>query len=294
MAGTGKLRPGDKDVKLTHKGGFMINTNYSTASLLSQVYADNQTALSTSLNRISTGKRVITASDDFISFIRSQTATTQLSNYQTVKQNLVDAKGLVDYGKTVGDTIVADMKKLKDIFTSYTNAAAADKDSWSSQYSATYQKMTNTIAQSKYNGTTVYANNAVLVTVNLDPSSGTAGSFAVNVNNPADPSNQANLPDFGVNLSNIGNVVSTNIDNAITGAMNYVSLMTGFSSQAAQYIKLTDSIISAKTAYISQLVDVNEADEMAQVTNLQIRQQATASMMAQANNSNAAIARIYS
>jgi flagellin-like hook-associated protein FlgL len=153
--------------------------------------------------------------------------------------------------------------------------------------------MTNTIAQSKYNGTTVYANNAVLVTVNLDPSSAAAGSFAVNVNQ-TNAANMGNLPDFGVNLSNIGNVASGNIDNAITAAMNYVSLMTGFSGQAAQYIKLTDSIISAKTAYISQLVDVNEADEMAKVTNLQIRQQATASMMAQANNSNAAIARIYS
>jgi flagellin-like hook-associated protein FlgL len=58
-------------------------------------------------------------------------------------------------------------------------------------------------------------------------------------------------------------------------------------------MKLNDTVVSGKQATVSALVNVDELAEMAKVTNLQVRQQATVSMMSQANVSNAALARLF-
>jgi flagellin len=264
----------------------MINTNTSVASLLSNIYQSNGASLTDSLTKIASGKRVQTPGDDFAGYIRGSALNSDIAGYTTVKQDLQDAKALVNYSQGVGNDIVSDLAQLKDLKTSWTAAAgdATRQSGIQAQYDQIVQRITNTVANSYYDNTQVYQSGASLKQV------------SINVANTAiklDVSTQANSTATPASVNNIATATTGSIQGEIDNAEKYVATMQSKGTEIDRQMKLTDTIISSKQATVSAIMDVDEAQEMSKVTNLQIRQQATASMMAQANSAQVAIARLF-
>jgi flagellin-like hook-associated protein FlgL len=255
---------------------------------LTHIFNENAFAITSAMTRIASGKRVQSPSDDFIGFLKAATYNTEISQYQTLKQDQQDAKGLTDYAVSVGNSVVESVKKLHDLKDLYDAADAETKPTYAAQYAGVYSALSTLVGSAKYDGHLVYTNNSVLATVVLDP---TGTSFTVNVNQ-ASAFDDPNMADID-NLSDITTVVLTNLDNAIAGSENYVSFMQAFSDQVAQHLKLTDSIISSKQAVVSVIMDIDEVAEMTALTSLQIRQQATVAMMAQATETLKYGAKLY-
>ncbi|MBN1128827.1 MAG: hypothetical protein JXA71_07565 [Chitinispirillaceae bacterium] len=260
----------------------MINTNTSVASLLSNIYSSNNSALAASMGKIATGKRVMNPGDDFASWIRASGLNTDVTGYKNIKQDLQDAKALTDYGKGVGNTIVEDLTRMKELVDLYGQTADADKQA---AYTAEYDTIVDRIAAAKDNS--YYDTTAVYAT-------GSLKSVGINTENASQV--------IDVTTTAVGNEVAVNdittatvesIQNEINNANTYVAEMESFSTVIDRNIKLTDTIISSKNATISALVDVDEVEELAKVTNLQVRQAASVAMMSQANVSQAGLARLF-
>ena len=263
----------------------MINTNTSVASLLSNIYQSNAQSLTDSMTKIASGKRVQNAGDDFAAYIRASDLNSDISGYTTIKQNLQDAKSLVSYSQGVGNNIVSDLTTLKQLAQSYQSTTDADQQaSDKAQYDQIIQRITDTKTNSYYDTTQVYTSGATLKSVGINASN---SSLTMNIATTAnDTANETAI-------NNIANVTTTGIQNEINNSETYVSEMQSFGTQIDRQLALSDTIISSKQATVSALTDVDEAQEMTKITNLQIRQQATASMMAQANSAQVAIARLF-
>ncbi|MBN2035322.1 MAG: hypothetical protein JW768_01135 [Chitinispirillaceae bacterium] len=260
----------------------MINTNTSIASLLSNIYTATGSSLADSMAKIATGKRVANPGDDFAAWIRASGLRTDVAGYENIKQDLVDAKALVDYGKGVGNDIVEDLTRMKELADLYGQTSDTDKQA---AYQAEFDTIVDRIGDLKsnayYDDTQVYASGSLTaVAVNTENT-----SLEVNVTTTAIGDETA--------VNNIANVSTTAIQNEINNANTYLAEMESFSNVLNRHLNLTDTIISSKNATISALVDVDEVEEMANVTNLQVRTAASVAMMSQANVSQASLARLF-
>jgi flagellin-like hook-associated protein FlgL len=259
----------------------MINTNTSVASLLSNIYSSNNAALTASMSKIASGKRVATPGDDFAAWIRASGQSTDVAGYKNIKQDLQEAKALVDYGKGVGNTIMEDLTRLKELADLYGQTSDTDKQaSYTAEYDTIVDRITAAKAGSYYDTTQVYQAGA-LTTVNIN----TEGAQNVSVTTTAIGDETA--------VNDITTATTGGIQNEINNANTYVAEMESFSKVLDRNLNLTDTIISSKNATISALVDVDEVEELGKVTNLQVRQAASVAMMSQANVSQAGLARLF-
>jgi flagellin len=256
----------------------MVITNTSTASLLSNIYSSNADALSSSLTKLASGKRVQNPGDDFAAYIRASGLNTDVTAYQGIRQDLQNAKGMADYAAGVGNAVLEDLTRLQELQDLYNGTTDTDKQTaYSTEYDTIKARVTNTIADSVYDGQAVYATGSIGA-FNVDPTG--TGSIDVNASDTAD-------------VSAFANIANDAISTELTAAQTYVAEMNSFGTEISRAMKLNDTVVSGKQATVSALINVDEIQEMANVTNLQVRQQATVSMMSQANVSQAALARLF-
>lgn len=253
----------------------MISTTGSVASLLSQVYQKSTDSLNTSLQRISSGKRVNSSSDDFSAFVKASSYNGYITTYSQNNQNLGVLKQQAMQAKATGDAIVTQLTKLQEIATAYTNGDANAKTAANAQYSAVKATITS-LAGATYAGSTLIGTTQIGTT--------TDGISVVSATNAVDTS----AAGLGGDASNVGALA-----NETTNLMTFVTKMQGFADQINAKIALNSTAISSAKTAVSALVDVDEAEEMGNMTNMQVRLQASAAMMSQANVSQAAIARLF-
>jgi flagellin len=140
----------------------MVITNTSTASLLSNIYSSNADALSSSLTKLASGKRVQNPGDDFAAYIRASGLNTDVTAYQGIRQDLQNAKGMADYAAGVGNAVLEDLTRLQELQDLYNGTTDTDKQTaYSTEYDTIKARVTNTIADSVYDGTAVYATGSI-------------------------------------------------------------------------------------------------------------------------------------
>ena len=252
----------------------MVISNASSAALLSSIYSTNADALTQSLSKLASGKRVQNPGDDFAAYVRAAGLNNDVVTNQNTIQDLQNAKGAVDYATGVGNNILEDLQKMQDLQNLY-NAAGATADqqaAYSAEYDAILNRITNTATNSTYDGEDVYDTASII----------TAGTIDVTATNAATPGNLT-----------AGNIAGDDVATEITAAQSYVADLSSFGTAISREMKLLDVVNADKKATVAALINVDELTEMANVTNLQVRQQAAVSMMSQANVSQAALARLF-
>jgi flagellin len=230
--------------------------------------------MTSSLSKLASGKRVQSAGDDFAAYVRAAGLNTDITTYQNTRQDLQNAKGAVDYSLGVGNAVLEDLQKLSDLQALY-NAAGATADqqaAYSVEYDAIVNRISETTTNAAYDGTSVYGTASIIA----------AGTIDVTATNAATAGNVT-----------AGGIGSDDVATEITAAQAYVADISSFQTAVNREMKLNDTIIAGKEATVSALINVDEVKELANVTNLQVRQQATVSMMSQANVSNASLARLF-
>ncbi len=258
----------------------MINTNTSIASVLSGLYSSTGSQMTQLESQIASGKRVVNPSDDFAAYVTASTLQSDVSANQVVSQNLQSAAGLVSYAKQVGNDVAADFTQLQNLATSYgATTDATQQASLSAQYSAVVTQIANTITNSMYDGTSVYAK-ATLQTVNANSSGGTIAITPTAIGSTAD-------------IATIATATPVLIQGELSNCQTYIADMSSYSNEINTAISLSNTAVSADQASISALTDDNQASDMANLTSLQVQQEAIVSMMSQANNSQAAIAKLF-
>jgi flagellin len=260
----------------------MLGGINNVSGQLASIYNANNASLADTLSRIATGKKINKPSDDFSGYARAQSIQQDVAGYATVKENLTEAKAVADIASAAGNSIYEDLSRMKELAELWGGSGASDEDksNYAAEFNTLKTAIARTITNADYDGTGLVASGTA-ISVDTDPDGN--GSFAVDFA-------AGDIPDASaLNISSGTTAVQTELDTATL----YVVKAESYSDHASRQIDMTNTIIQSKRSVMSMITDIDEAEELSNSTNLQIRQQATISMLAQANFAQQSIISLY-
>jgi flagellin len=252
-------------------------------------------AVATSMERLSSGLRINSAADDAAGYAISEGLTSQVNGLDQASSNANDAISMVQTASSSLNDVQNMLQRIYELGVQYSNGSNSTTDRTDIQ--AEVDQLTNEIDRqsksSNFNGLNL-----------LNGTAGSAGTvtFQVGANDgdtlTATFSNLEGASGLGITGFTWANVNSSSAhvfdlsqSNALTGltnAINNVSNLAATLGAVQNRLQYTsDSISSTEqnlSASNSQIKDVNMAQEMTQLTQQQILEQAGTAMLAQAQS----------
>jgi flagellin len=273
----------------------MLTNIYATALNLGNIYAQNNVLLSQSLERLATGKKINNPADDLGGYTRAMDLKTSYDVYGSINQNLQDWKGAMDVASTAAGSINSSLQRMQELITlSKTSTDPNAQDANQAEFMQLAASIQTTRNSTNANGAYVLNSSASLASIPLVPGSA-APTLDINFTAPAiSDTHLTNLNDatqIDVNHINISHtavagdytLAQTILNSATSDMATYNAKVEGFSKQIDTFTNINNTIITNQKSAASSITDINEADELAQYNVLNIRQQASVAMLAQAN-----------
>ena len=264
--------------------GVFIQTNTASLEAQKNLFA-NQSALTKSFNKLSSGFRINTAADDAAGLAISEGMKSQIRSYTVAERNASDGVSMAQSAEGALGEVHNVLGRMRELAMQASNGSlgATDRGYLNTEYQSLKAEITRIQDSAKFNGVKLVNQTAAAVT------------FQVGLDNVS--ADQITLTFGGVNLSAIvatGSVISgagataalgelTKIDSAITtvstarakfgAAMNRMEVATS----NIQTMRLNVSAAN------SRIRDVDVAMETARMSKNQVLTQAGISVLAQAN-----------
>lgn len=256
-----------------------LNTNIASLNAQNKLNS-NSDALSKSLQRLSSGLRINSAADDAAGLAISSRLSAQISGMSVASRNTNDAISMLQTADGALSTGSDILQRMRDLALQASNATVSDDDL--GLMDVEYQDLTKEltrVAGASFNGITMVGAKAGTFSFQIGANSGdtldvTTKDMSQYLATPGDLTSKANA---GTALTAIDAAMkSLNTDRA-----SYGSSMNRLGNVVNGLADTTENLTSAK----SRIMDVDFAAETANMSRLQILQQAGASILAQANQS---------
>ena len=270
-----------------------ILTNVSAMNT-QQNLLNSSMAVSKSMERLSSGLRINSAADDAAGYAISEGLTSQVNGLDQAGRNTGDAVSMVQTASSSLNNVQNMLQRVRELAVQYNNGSnsTTDKTAIQNEVDQLTNEMDRQRGASTFNGTNL---------LNGTAGSGGTVTFQVGANNGdslsatfSDIEGNKGLGIGGFTWANAGSSTQHVFDLSQAGALTSLdTAISNISTMAAtlgavqnrlQYT--SDSISSTQqnlSASNSQIKDVNMAQEMTQLTQQQILEQAGTAMLAQAN-----------
>ena len=298
-----------------------INTNV-TANLIANSLAQNQQMMSTTLERLSSGSRINSASDDPAGLAISSKLTSQIRGLDQAAKNANDAISMVqtaDGAMTEVTNMLQRMRELTVQAATGTNTSA-ELTVLNTEFESLESEIHSISTNTQWNGTNILdgslgqvnfhvganANQTVSITfadLNTDfgtteasqagSSSTTSGALDIFTNlartTADDDSNSGNDTDEVIDLAAqviTGNAQSTTlgyIDTAITRVNSHRATLGAMINRLEFAVDNLNNISTNTSISRSRIMDTDYAEETSKLARTQIIQQAAIAVLAQAN-----------
>jgi flagellin len=266
-----------------------VNTNVSALNAQRQLL-NTSTSLNTSFERLSSGFRINRASDDAAGLQISERMTTQINGLNQAVRNANDAISLAQTAEGALSETSNSLQRIRQLAIQAQNGINSDEDrnALNKEVSALKNEISRISSTTQFNNVDILAGNfsaAFLVGSN----SGQKNS--VNLSTPGLAA--AGITGFstaGLSIDTLQIDTFTNASTALTaidaalsgiGAVraNLGALTNRFQSTIRNLSNITENVSAAR----SQIRDTDFAKETAELTRSQIIQQASTTILAQAN-----------
>jgi len=261
-----------------------INTNTS-ATLASQNLSRSNTLLQKSLQRLSSGSKIATASDDAGGLAVSLRLAASLKRNSATQANVGNALSFLqtqDGSLSSISNILARMAELKTLSTDVTKTSS-DISNYLTEFSALQNEFTK-ISSDSFNGKSLFTTSASASYLNVILSED--GTQSMSIDQTA--TQQTNLAAVMTSLPSVSDLQSLSVG-TITSAINEIA--TARATNGAQSSRLQfalDSLATNSTnleSANSRIIDVDVAAETTRLARNNILVQAGTAMLAQANAS---------
>ena len=266
-----------------------ILTNTTAMQTHSNLLASSN-AVSTAMQRLSSGLRINTAADDAAGYAISQGLTSQVSGLDLASRNVGDAVSMVQTAESSLNNVQSMLQRMRELAVQYQNGSLQSSDRTAIQ--SEVDQLTSEIARQQgslqFNGQhllngTAGSSGAVTFQVGANAGDTLVASFGDIETNMATGFTWTATSGSVFNLSTLGSAALSDLDTAINNISAQAATL-GAIQNRLQYTQ--DSISATETnlsASNSRIKDVDMASEMTRMTQEQILQQAGTSMLAQAN-----------
>ncbi|MDG1026674.1 MAG: flagellin [Gammaproteobacteria bacterium] len=263
----------------------VINTNVS-ATLASNAIVRNERAMSTAMERLSTGKRINSASDDAAGLAIASRMSSQVKGLEQAARNANDAISMTQTVEGAGKEILNILTRMKELAVQAGSGTYSDtdRDAMDLEYQQLEAEILRIETNTKWNGQALL-DGADTVAVQIGAGSGQTMSLSF-----GDWTTTGNGGVFSVALSsydlqsaNNAATAMTNLDTAITKASEELAKYGSYTNRLEYAADNLSNIAANTDASRSRIEDADYAKETSELAKTQIIAQAGTAMLAQAN-----------
>ena len=263
--------------------GLRVNTKVTSIKAQRNL-ASVTDRLSTNFRRLSTGLRISTAADDAAGLAISERLRSQVRSLDQAKRNANDGISLVQTAEGALNEVNSVLTRLRELSIQAANGSVSnqDKDTLNEEFTSLVDEIDRIAQSTEFNGINLLDGSSASVSFQVGYGT-TAGVDTLDVTLQAADETALGLD--SLDISSTGNT-STAIA-AIDTAINTVSSLRGSLGAAQNRLGSTINNLAIQTENLSaaesRIRDVDVAYETAQLTRNSILQQASISVLAQAN-----------
>jgi flagellin len=261
----------------------VINTNYAATVAANNLAASNS-SLQRSLNRLSSGSKIVSPSDDAGGLAVSMKLSAAATRQGAVASNIGNATSLLqtqDGALKVAGKILDRVSELRTLYDDKTKNAT-DLANYDSEFKE-LQKQLTSITNEKFNGVTLFASGSGLQ-VNVTEDASTSSAVTIQSRDLASTGSGV-----GAVVAATGNSLSGIQLSAVTTAIQNVATMRAQNGAEQSRLGFAGELLTVNKANLeaasSRITDVDVAQESTQLARWNVLVSAGTSMLAQANTS---------
>lgn len=268
----------------------IINTNIMSLNAQRNLSA-TQSALATSVQRLSTGLRVNSAKDDAAGLAIAERMNTQVRGMNVAIRNANDAISLSQTAEGSLSKINDMGQRMRELAVQSANATNNDSDrkNLDAEYQALAQEIKRNLAGAAFNGTKLFAAAAAL-TFQVGANAATTDQITIKTENLAGENSIVDvIGAAGADAASIGTAAGAS---AALGKLD--TMLATVNAKRAEFgatqnrfeavIQTLQVSAENQTAARSRIMDADFASETASLTRSQVLQQAGTAMLSQANS----------
>ena len=263
----------------------VINTNVTSLNAQRNL-SNTQSAMATSLQRLSSGLRVNSAKDDAAGMFSIERMSADIRGLNQAVRNAGDGISLAQTGEGAMSQIQANLQRIREIAVQSANATVEDRSGLQAETNQLTQELSRIVQTTQFNGTALLSASSSL-------------NFQVGQNGTA--SNQVaistavltGITGYAADLTAAGTVVVSTQASASAAIASLDSAINTVSTNRATFgavqnrfeavISNLQNYAENLTAARSRIQDTDFAMETASLTRAQVMQQAGVAMLSQAN-----------
>ncbi len=272
-----------------------INTNLNSLNAQRNLNS-SQSALSMSMQRLSSGLRVNSAKDDAAGLAIAERMTTQVRGMNAAIRNANDGISMSQTAEGAMGKVSDSLQRMRELSVQAANAtnSASDKDSLDKEFGELSKEIQRVLGNTSFNGQHVLgtdaktfqfqvgANTTSNDTVNIVTTDLTSDATVTSVAGTDNTGAGRSVIDSTANATTIQGVIDK-IDVALTTINDQRAVMGASQSRFDSVVTNLQSSVENQTAAKSRIMDTDFAAETASLSRANILQQAGNAMVAQAN-----------
>ena len=267
----------------------VINTNIMSLNAQRNLSA-TQSALATSVQRLSTGLRVNSAKDDAAGLAIAERMNTQVRGMNVAIRNANDAISLSQTAEGALSKINDMGQRMRELAVQSANATNSDSDrqNLDAEYQALAEEIKRNLAGAAFNGTKLFATAAAL-TFQVGANAATTDQITINTENLAGDAKftavigNNNKPD-GIATVTAASAALGKLDDMLALVNSKRAEFGATQNRFEAVIQTLQVSAENQTAARSRIMDADFASETASLTRSQVLQQAGTAMLSQANS----------
>jgi flagellin len=266
-----------------------INTNVASLNAQRNLNA-SQSALATSMQRLSSGLRINSAKDDAAGLAIAERMNAQVRGMNVAIRNANDGISLAQTAEGALSKVGDALQRMRELAVQSRNAtnSSSDKDSLNKEFAELQSEITRVLGGTSFNGKNILGADATAMTFQIganttadDVISLTTEDMTANSDITA-VTGTAAVIDSTATTGDIATVID-NIDTAIDTINDQRATFGATQGRFDAIIANLQQSVEAQSAARSRIMDADFAQETASMSRAQILQQAGSAMVAQAN-----------
>lgn len=270
----------------------MLTINTNIASLIAQNnLTKTQDSLQTSLQRLSSGLRINSAKDDAAGLYTSELESSAIRGNNQAIRNANDGTSLAQTAEGALEQIGNNLQRIREIAVQSSNGTVQDRTGLQAETDQLTQEISRITNTSKFNGVSLFTSTTnITFQVGADGATNnqvTVGTTALNVNGASGlysysgtltATSVVNVSSAASSSAAIANI-DADIAKVAQQRATYGAVQNRFSAVTANLSNYVQNLTAAR----SRITDTDFAAETANLTRMQVLQQAGTAMLSQAN-----------
>jgi len=263
--------------------GLRVNTNVTSINAQRNLSTVTN-RLGGNFRRLSTGLRISTAADDAAGLAISERLRSQVRSLEQSKRNANDGISLVQTAEGALNEVSSILIRLRELAIQSSNGSVSnqDKETLDEEFQSLVNEIDRIGRSTEFNGVKLLDGSSTGVTFQVGFGT-TSGIDTLNVSLSAALSTSLSLQSLDIGSGGVTTTAVTNIDAAINSISSLRGSLGAVQNRLGSTINNLSVQVENLSAAESRIRDVDVAYETAQLTRNNIMQQASISILAQAN-----------